>query len=401
MAFDFDKFVKELEKKAADNQIGKKLVEGISEDISDESHLAVTSLENFYVVLETVSKNAEKNEENRLKKHHNRALKNLKNALDLGFITEKEYCDKMKKYRDENLKVGTDAWFKATEEIVKTERKIRNSYMDEQKAELQKYSEIVDHIIKLREKLADNLKNFDTDFVTSRKIRFHNINDDGSDLVVNLDNISDFSKENGLLQRFYDAVLALNNLGYMPDEFFSEIGEMDVEEAVSVMEKILAADEDKRRLFAEGYGKKNALAESIAGVLNSILNKEKLEDAGIDPETADLIGNGFIEHLEAVYEEVPEEYYRLGENSAMMFGDGLESKLQVISEKMRDRMRMIGNGVAEEFIEGINAKQGQSYQDNSRVYNNSYTFNASKSTITEQLAAVRQNAVLEKLRGVS
>ena len=400
MSFDFEKYIKELEDRAESNDIGKMIDSGIGVGIDKNSYLAVTALENVYVELETFTKNAAKNAENLAKKRQQRELDNLKNALKLELISEQEYYEKLKKYRDENLRQGTDAWYKYTEEIISYNKRLADEAEKEQ-------IRLAEKIYSLQQELEENLKKTKTDWYSSQKIRLIGVNPDGSDQVYQQNNLSDFSEETNLLERYRDAILGLKALGNIPDGVFTEIGDMDVGDAVKAAETILKVDEETRKRFIDGYNKRSELSGSIAAQLNGILNKEELREAGI--YSAEQFNQGyfladdaektaFIKTLEESFASIPESYYTLGEESGDAFGKGFESRLsQAVAEArvmMLDRMNEL---VAE--LSAVAAEGGPGAVSNHNVYNTSYTFNASRDTTTAQLAAARNAATLEKMRG--
>ncbi len=402
MSFDFEKYIKDLEAAAENNDIGKMLASGIGVGLDENSYLAVTALENVYVELETFTKNAAKNAEKLAKKRQERELDNLKNSLELELISEQEYYDKLKKYRDENLRQGTDAWYKYTEEIIGYNKRLADEAEKEQ-------IKLAETIYDLQNELEENLKKTKDKWYSSQQIRLVGVNPDGSDQVYQKNSLSDFGEETSLLERYRDAVLALKALGDIPDGIFTEIGNMNVAEAVQAAEIILQADVETRKKFVEGYNKRSELTGSIAAQLNAILNKEELQQAGI--YSAEKFNDGyfladdeektvFIKTLEESFENIPESYYRLGEASGEAFGAGFESQIsQAVAEArvvMLDSMNslMAELSVAAEGVSRPNVS-------NKNVYNTSYTFNSSRDTTTAQLAAAKNAATLEKLRGAS
>ncbi len=400
MSFDFEKYINDLETAAGSNDIGKMIASGIGVGIDENSYLAVTALENVYVELETLTKNAAKNAENLAKKRQQRELDNLKNALKLELISEQEYYEKLKKYRDENLRQGTDAWYKYTEEIISYNKRLADEAEKEQ-------IRIAETIFELQKDLEENLLESKEDWYSSQKVRLIGVNPDGSDQVYQKNGLSDFSEETNLLERYRDAVLGLKALGNIPDGVFTEIGNMDVAEAVKAAETILQVDEATRTRFIEGYNKRTELSGSIAAQLNGILNKEELQAAGI--YSAEQFNKGyflaedgektaFIKILEESFENIPESYYSLGQESGDAFGRGFESCIAQAVAETRIMMLDSMNGLVAE-LSTVAANVGQGVVSNNNVYNTSYTFNSSRDTTTAQLAAARNAAVLEKMRG--
>ncbi len=400
MSFDFEKYINDLETAAGNNDIGKMIASGIGVGIDENSYLAVTALENVYVELETLTKNAAKNAENLAKKRQQREIDNLKNALKLELISEQEYYEKLKKYRDENLRQGTDAWYKYTEEIISYNKRLADEAEKEQ-------IRIAETIFELQKDLEENLQKSKDDWYSSQKIRLVGVNPDGSDQFYQKNNLSDFREEINLLERYRDAILGLKALGNIPDGVFTEIGDMNVAEAVNAAETILKADEETRKRFIEGYNKRSELSGSIAAQLNGILNKEELHEAGI--YSAEQFNKGyfladdaektsFIKILEGSFESIPESYYKLGEESGDAFGAGFENTISQAVAEARVMMLDSMNGLVAE-LSAVAANGGQGTVSKQNVYNTSYTFNSSRDTTTAQLAAARNAATLEKMRG--
>ncbi len=402
MSFDYEKYIKDMEAAAEKNDIGKMLASGIGVGLDKNSYLAVTALENVYVELETLSKNAAKNAEKLAQKRQERELDNLKNSLKLELISEQEYYEKLKKYRDENLRQGTDAWYKYTEEIIAYNKRLTDEAEQEQ-------IKLAEKIYSLQKELEENLKESKDKWYSSQKIRLVGVNPDGSDQVYQKNSLSDFAKETSLLERYQSAVLALKELGNIPDGVFTEIGNMSVAEAVEAAEVILQVDDETRKRFIEGYNKRSHLTGSIAAQLNGILNKEELREAGI--YAAEDFNKGyfyadnaeetmFIKTLESSFESVPESYYKLGEESGDAFGDGFESRIsQAVADARVIMLESMNSLVAE--LSAVAAGVRQEMVSNKNVYNTSYTFNSSRDTTTAQLAAAKNAATLEKLRGAS
>jgi len=402
MSFDFEKYIRDLETAAETNDIGKMLASGIGVGLDENSYLAITALENVYVELETLSKNAVKNAENLAKKRQERELDNLKNLLNLELISEQEYFDKLKKYRDENLRQGSDAWYQYTEDIIEYNKRLADEAEQEQ-------IKLAEKIYGLQKELEENLMKTKDEWYSSQKIRLVGVNPDGSDQVYQKNSLSDFGEENSLLERYRDAVLALRELGNIPDGVFNEIGNMDVSDAVQAAETILQADDETRQKFVDGYNKRLESAASIAAQLNGILNKEELQKAGIysAKEFTDgyFLADGdektvFIKALEASFENIPESYYKLGEESGKAFGLGFESQISQAVADAREVMLAGMNSLVAE-ISAARADVNRRTVSNKNVYNTSYTFNSSRDTTTAQLAAAKNAATLEKLRGAS
>ncbi len=401
MAFDF-KNIKNAADPAAWNSVGKMMASEIGVGLSENSYLAITALENVYVKLETVTKNAAKNAENLAKKRQKRELENLKTAKELELVTEQEYYEKLKKYRDENLQQGTDAWFKCTEEIA-----AYNKRLLKEQEELQQ--EMAEKIISLREELAEKLKKSDESFLKTTKTTFKGMGVNGTDLIYSETNLKDFEEEIRLLENFRDRIIELKNLGNIPDGIFTEIAGMDIKEGLEVASYLVSADSETRERFVKGYKEKSALADSAAGRLNGILNAEELKKEGIYSAENFAEGfvkfnesedGGFIKILESSFESVPESYYTLGGESGDAFGKGLIESIPQFMEQARSVIMAEMQSIAEGISAVIKGAAESAVPVSTTSYTNTYNFNSSQDTTTQQLRAAKNAASLERLRGV-
>lgn len=401
MAFDF-KNSKNAADPAAWNSVGKMMASEIGVGLSENSYLAITALENVYVKLETVTKNAAKNAENLAKKRQKRELENLRTAKELELVTEQEYYEKLKEYRDKNLEQGTDAWFKCTEEIAAYNKKL----LKEQEELQQKMAE---KIIRLREELAERLKESDEPLVKTTKTTFKGMGVNGTDLVYRETGLKDFEEEIQLLEAFRDRVIELKNLGNIPDGIFAEIAGMDLEDGLKLASYLVAADSETRERFVKGYNDKTALAEGAAGQLNGILNAEKLKEEGIYSAEKFAEGfvkfnesedGGFIKILEKSFDCVPESYYTLGGQSGDAFGKGFVESIPQFMEQARSVILAEMQSIAAKISSVIKDAAESASSGGTTTYTSTYNFNSSQDTTTEQLRAAKNAAELERLRGV-
>lgn len=416
---DFEKYLKGLEEQAKKSNLGKILADGIGVELDESSYRAITAVENVYVELETLTKNAAKNAENLEKKKRKRALANLKNALALELVTEQEYYERLKQYRDENLREGTDAWFAATEEIAEYNRKLaekaekefeklseaRQKIMEE---EAQTQIELLTKVFNLEKSLGEKLGKQDDDWFSSQKIIIRGQKPGGGDIVYQKKTLDDFKSEMTSLERYRDSIQKLNELGDIPDGVFSDIAAMDMETAMTAMDVLLTADETTRKKFIDAYNTHGEFVDSLASELNPVLNKESLKKLGID--SADSFNEGFfqldtsekgrfIKLLEETFEDVPESYYNLGVEAGALFGDGFEQELESILEGARQRTIDFIKDAAGEYLLSLQKDTNSGGAESSRVYNTAFNFSSAKETVREQLLTAKNEALLARLRG--
>ena len=396
MAFDFERNMDNAGSESLGKDMGKAVAKGLGVGLEADSYHAITAMEKVYVELESLTKNAAKNAEKLAKKQQERKLDNLKNALKLELVTEQEYYSKLKKFRDENLRQGSDAWYKCTEEIAAYNKKVLDEAEKEQRALLEKLE-------KLKNQLFEKFKGNDKWFTTS-KIRFLGMGENGTDLVYNDTTLKDFREEITLLENYRDRITELQQLGGVPDGIFSDIGALSVKDGITAVDAILLASEEERKRFFSGYAKRDRVADSYAEGLLGILKAEELRDAGISPGSAFADGlsgkndaKKFAEILTGHFENVPESYLELGKSAGSAFESGFLAEIPQLMENVRLQFASVVEGIAGQ-ISAMLLPAMQAANTNN-TYTTTYNFNSSKQTTTEQLNSARAASALERLRG--
>ena len=382
------------------DEVGKMIVAGVGVGISDNERLAISSMENVCVKLEKVSEDAAKNAEELEKKRRSRELKNLKNSLDLNLITEQDYYERLKQYRDKYFAQGTDDWYSYTEEIAKYNKKLSDNAVEEQKKAVEKITE-------LRRELADKLRDNSGSLLKTTKITIKGTGKDGSDENYTNYSLNDLSAENDKLERYRRAILELKALGGVSAGIFAQLADMSVEEGTNLAETILRADEKARDEFLRSYRENDSLADEIAAELNPVLNQSKFEEIGAD--AAQSFDDGYRQHLEEErevflktlenhYGTLPDYYYTLGTDAANEFDRGFFARVPEMMEKFRQCFIAEVNTFADR-ISSVVTNRIQTAAASGSVTNNTFTFNSSRDTTTQQLRAAKHAAALKRLRG--
>ncbi len=391
-----------LEQKADTSSIGEMIAKGIGVGIEQNSYLAITAMENVYVELETLYKNSEKNAQALQKKRQERELSNLKNSLNLNFITEQEYYERLREYRDQNLRQGSDDWYKYTEEIILYNKRMADELQKEQEALAQK-------LLSIRDKLSQKLSKDEDSWYTSRTTVIKGIGKNGTDAIYHNSDISDFGENISLIEQYRDAILSLKALGNIPDGIFSDIASMDTKDGLAAANAILNATNEERSRFVSGYNKRASLADSIANELTPVLSKEEIENLGVDASAAFNSGffnsdsgskSSFVQILEESFAEIPDSYYNLGSSSADSFGNGFMQSIPQIMEEIRSYMQSQINSIAEGITSTLHRSLQNGLQNGGNTYNNKYVFNTSRDTTTQQLFAAQRASTLSRLRGM-
>ncbi len=390
MSFEFRRKTSDSNSKQLGEELGKQVAEGMGVGLDDSSYYAITAMENVYVELETLTKNAAKNAEKLQKKQQERQLDNLKNALDLQMICEQEYYEKLKQFRDENLRYGTDAWYKCTEEIA--------AYNQRLVEETQKQYETV---LKLRDELGKKLEGNDP-WLKQSVVRFVGQGQNGTDLVYSDAQLKNFNEEISLLERYRNVMNELRGLGAVPEGIFEDIGKLDVQKGLDAARAILSLDEKAREEFFSGYKKHEDLSMAVASEMVGLFKSRELESKGIslsDTVKTGQSGTKFAEILRENFAEVPESYVSLGNQAGEAFGKGFLEKIPGIMESTRNYFATAINEIADKLSAAVRASADASVQSINNTYQTTYTFNSSRDTTTQQLNAASNAATLSRLRG--
>lgn len=390
MSFEFRRKTTDGNSKQFGTEFGKQIAEGLGVGLEDSSYYAITAMENVYVELETLTKNAAKNAEKLAKKRQQRQLDNLKNALDLELICEQEYYEKLKQFRDENLRYGTDAWYKCTEEIA--------AYNQRLVEETQKQYET---LLKMRDELGRKLEGNEP-WANKSVVKFVGLGQNGTDLVYSDTQLKNFNEEINLLERYRNVMNELSSLGTVPDGIFEDIGKLDAQKGIDAARAILSLDDRARAEFFSGYKKHEDLSTAIASEMVGLFNSRELESKGIYLSGALQSGqNGskFAEILKENFAEVPESYVSLGNQAGEAFGRGFLDKIPGIMESTRNYFAAAINEIAAKLSAAVRESAVASVQSVSNTYQTTYTFNSSRDTTTQQLNAAKNAAAVARLRG--
>ncbi len=371
---------------------GKAFIDGLGVGLREESYRAIPDVENVYVKLESLTKNAAKNAEKLQKKQQERRLDNLKNSLKLGVICEQEYYEQLKVFRDENLSQGTDDWYKCPEEIAAYNRKL----LEETQKQYEK-------IMALREELSEKLSKKlgeSEPWLESSRVIFKGLGENGADLVYNDIELNNFRKEVEVLESYRDRLLELKALGNVPQGIFSDIAAMSVEEGLQAANNILLADESMRKKFFAGYTGHKAAAEGISQELLDLLYGDELgltETSGAEKNSGS--SGDFAQVLKMSFKDVPESYYTLGENAGDSFGEGFLARIPKVMDQVREYFVASIGELSGRLAAGLKQTAETVALGTSNTFNTSYTFNTSKDTTTQQLFAAQNAAALDRLRG--
>lgn len=347
----------ENELKKIGEEVGRYLGEGIAGGLSDSSKIATKAFNGFY--------------------------ERLKYQRDFDLISEEEYYARLEQLRDRYFAKGTDNWVKYTKQIYAYQEKI----IKEEKKEIEglyddisKYAaEKLEGVLKKQQKLADNLNNFGS---------LYNVN------TVHMDgytdqyySLHDLSWDIEALKRYNSDMTSLKERAdrlLVPKEaseyLFSNIREMDTEDALMFMSALKYENDDKFSEYANQAYEKYTLSQSISA--------HQYEDE-FNSGVSDVYQN-MKDALLAAGHEIPDGFYVSGSISAQKFGEAFISEL--------DNQLGVIRGIIDEFNAGLEIAP----QVGGDVYNTTNTsYNISAIEAGDTVEQIRRYEAVKRLAGVS
>lgn len=347
----------ENELKKIGEEVGRYLGEGIAGGLSDSSKIATKAFNGFY---------------ERLK---------YQRAFDL--ISEEEYYTRLEQLRDRYFSKGTDNWIKYTQDIYAYQEKIIKA---EQKEIEGLYDDISDYateklegILKKQQKLAKNLNSFGSlynvntvhmDGYTDQYYSLHDINRD-------IEMLKRYNRDMTSLKERADRLSISKGAS---DYLFSNIREMDTDDALMFMKALLYENDDKFSEYTNKVYEKYNMSQSISSMQYEDEFNQGVSDVYATMKDA-LMSAGY---------EIPDGFYVSGSISAQKFGEAFISEL--------DNQLGIIRGVIDEFNAGLEiapTAMGDVYN----TTNTSYNISASESM--DAVEQIRRYETVKRLAGVS
>ena len=278
----------------------------------------------------------------------------LKRRLDNGYISEKEYLQSIANLRDKYFKSGTDKWKDYTDEITDYYDSKVSSISSALKGTAQAWKDTSLTII-------GGLNGLNDTKLTKDGWMFSN------DLTLGGVGLNDYLTELADVYN-WDEILSKVKARGADDSIMEELLGMSVEDAKKYGQALLDATDEEFQTHMTNRAALNALNESMA---------EKW-------------GKALTQYFDE--SDIPDTFLDAGESSAEAFGEGLNAQVDNVLASFNDKISAGLNGM----IASIGSGVGYSTTNN----NYSYTISASGSTITEQLAAIDRKQEFDRLRGV-
>ena len=307
----------------------------------------------------------------------------LKYQRDFDLISEEEYYTRLEQLRDRYFAKGTDNWVKYTKQIYSYQEKLIKA---EQKEIEKLYDSVSDYaiekleaILKKQQKLAENLNSFGS-FYNVNTVHMNGFTDHYyslHDLSADIEALERYSRDmNSLKERAERLSLSKDASDYL----FSNIKEMDTEDALSFMSALLYANDDKFAKYTNmAFDKFN---------LSNLVSSQQYEEE-FSQGIADAYTN-MKDMLDKAGYEIPEGFFVSGSISAQKFGEAFILEL--------DNQLAVIRGIIDEFNAGLEI----SPTSTGDVYNTTNTsYNISSTGQGDTVEQIRRYETVKRLAGVS
>lgn len=336
-----------------------------------------------------------------------RELKQLKNSLEIGVISEQEYYLQLRELRDKYFKVGSEDWEEYTieilkycketsEKIAKAEKEAAEAFAKAEKEAIvnvfssvsEEVDESFEELEAKQKKMSEKLKDFGTLYYESsltmsdgKEAKFMalgNIERDTQELEEYAEALST-AKEKiyNILPIRGDGLSAeemKKNKEYVK-EFFSLITDMSIHEGLQFANFFNSRDDKEAQEYIKSWAKKQDISDTVSKLLYSD------EAFDVYNKNADKMADSMIKKLEETFGELPDNFFDEGVAAALGFGEGfvqsLEKVFADIYSNMSEKMRNL-----QPFVDGITFDGGGVVNNNSTSYN-IYGAGSSKSTALE------------------
>lgn len=379
--------------KVFSDEVGKQIVAGVTEGISENGELARRALEElnggmletektYLREMERLDNENALLEEEKQQREYRKRLASARDAASAESIKQNEILRRKKAADAEYL-----AQLKASAEAEKAvlaqlEKDVKEIYGDIVSEAENNFAEVME----AQESLQEKLKDYGS---MTRKVIFHGLGEDGTDLVFT--ELADMEGQIHALEAYAQAIEQVKERmrsgGFAEGEvqdFFSEITGMSFEQGKEFVNILLSANDEDFAGYIGQWMKKQQLAEQVS----KTLFKEPFFNA-VD-ETKQYMEN----RLKEAGLEIPEGFFISGSLSAENFGHAFIEEIQ----KQMEQIREVIDSFSVSILPSL-ATEATAIQD-LRTYHNSttYVLNSSGETVAEQLMSARSHSELERMR---
>lgn len=204
--------------------------------------------------------------------------------------------------------------------------------------------------------------------------------------------------ENGVEQEHYvlgdggEEARELENYSKLIDKLFAERGElpdqvleflsgMDMEEGTNYINAMLNATDEQFDAYIENLQKEAEYADKVSKQLTS----NQLADA--------------VEEFEEKFSEMPEDFFQIGEDSAIEYGEGFMSQIESVYTSIREKMLdcISSLQISSDMANGIFSSIGTAVNNTSNSYDNSRSTQITINNPVPVASAYAERLEVEKL----
>ena len=249
---------------------------------------------------DTTKKENEKKKSN-ISQSQKAILDLIENCHKLGIISDKDYYDALSGIRDEYFEEGSEEWQKYTDDIEKY------------------YS---DTLKNLKDKMESFSKKLQDD--THKTYSTITLSADGE--TKTWTTLADMDYQNKKLEEYYNLLTAVKEKrGEIPKDALANLQEMETDQAIAFLQTMLKASDTEWDNWVSGIEENKELADKLSQELYA----DELDE-----------NEKFIQAFKDQWGELPEDFFKIGEDCAEQYGEGLKAIKGILEEARASVMSM-------------------------------------------------------------
>ena len=297
-----------------------------------------------------------KKEVDKMKEAFDDELKTLKEDLSYGFITQKDYYNKLAEMRDYYLKKGSSDWWTYTKEIIKYER----DKADELKKVMSDVSKDIEstteNYLNQRKQLTESFENaLKPDSLYDTTVLIY------GDKKIEMNSLKNFKAENENTEKFFkrlEAQSARLKEAFGEDEdglndFLNTIRSSPYGEGGKLIDVIENADDEELKEAIKGY---QALSAKVQSGAERSYSKELSQ-----------MSEDFNTEIKNILSGIPDEFKDVGKSAAEYFGKGFSEQMASVLESIKKIMSIDFGGFSPSMAGTTNNSVNNSRTNNFNV----------------------------------
>lgn len=308
-------------------------------------------------------------------------------VVGLSYMTEEEKAEAIQEYIEKAQDVELELYEFQVQLAEDKKQKIIDAYTQIAESAKKSLSEIQQEQLAMEQKLNDFAPLYEKKTTTFKGVGAGLVMQDGAwvqqdDLVISDTVLADLDEQNRKLEEYFQALQAVKERGGVPDEFFSILRDMSIEEGTTFANALLEQSDSEFAAYIESWkqyrdnNKKRAellYEDDVKSVLEST-NKQLMETFG----------------------EVPEGFWDFGTDAAENFGQAFLSKFEEWKTKIQTA---INNAMADITPQLSFAGGGVALGSGSTTYNTTYQFASTNEPVSQQIMSAQAAEDRNRARG--